>query len=665
MSLQQNRITIEGVTPSVDNGRFSVKAVTGEYLTIGADIFKDGHEKLRAVVLWRPYTKTHMVPQTFCSEPASFSIADWRESPLSEEVNDRWFGALVCDSIGDWMYTIGAWTDVFGSWRDDLRKKVEAGADITSALFEGARIVEQTLSDSKPGHLDSAEFQTFLDILKGSGEKEKKVSAALDNRLAALMAFHDPRPDLTLYQAQIPLWIDRRQAVFGSWYQIFVRSQGKDPNRSATFLEAEKRLPYLSSLGFNILCLTPIHPIGISFRRGKNNMDNPGLNDPGNCWAIGSKAGGHTAIHPDLGTIGDFDQFVAEAKEYDIEIALDFAVQCSPDHPWVKEHPAWFKHNPDEYGKYTENSPKRNKDIFPIDFDTEDREGLYNELLNVVLFWIKHGVKIFRVDNAHTKPVSFWEWLLFTVRQKHPDVLFLADAFTRPKRIARLAKIGFTQSYTYFIWRNSREELESYGRELFGADVRDYLRPNFFINTPDILPDFLQDGGRPAFIIRLVLAATMSPTYGIYSGFELCENTPMKPGSEEYRNSEKYEIKPRDWNLAENIKTIITRINSIRKDNPALQVANNFQVLESTCPHIIAYAKACSKKNNRIIVIVNLDPHNTHEGTVGVPEQLLAGAHAYRVKDLLNNEEYLWHGYWNYVKLDPLVTPAHVLRIEE
>jgi starch synthase (maltosyl-transferring) len=670
MAMEQSRIIIEGVSPSVDNGRFAAKAVVGVTVNVSADIFKDGHDKLRAAVFFKPIKRAQPVSKTYCRETPALSDPAWRESPLAEGVNDRWAGSITCDAIGDWVFTICAWTDAFGSWRDELKKKAEALADVSSELLEGANLIERTLGAMKPGSAstgpDAGELRTFLKNIC-SGETAAKVAYALDDRLVALMAANDPRPDATLYHLQMPLWADREKARFGSWYEIFVRSQGTDPGRSASFREAEKRLPYVASLGFDVLYLTPIHPIGFAFRRGPNNSDTAGPGDPGSCWAIGSSAGGHKAIHPELGTLDDFDHYLAAAKRLGMELALDFAIQCSPDHPWAKEHPEWFRQRPDGTIKYAENPPKKYKDIYPIDFDTKNRDGLYKELLDVVLFWIRRGVKIFRVDNPHTKPAGFWEWLIFTVHLEHPDVLFLAEAFTRPKRMARLGKIGFTQSYSYFTWRNTKDELESYSRELFCTDARYYLRPNFFTNTPDILHAFLQEGGRPAFVIRLVLAATLSPTYGIYSGFELCENTAVKPGTEEYLDSEKYQIKVRDWDAPGNIKNIVGRINAIRKENPALQAGDNITILESTCPSIIAYAKSCPEKNSRIVVIVNLDPHNTHEGTVGIPEALAGDVNysAYTVKDILNDEQYLWHGYWNYVRLDPQSKPAHVLRIEE
>jgi starch synthase (maltosyl-transferring) len=666
MTMEQNRIIIEGVGPSVDNGRFAAKTVVGETVNISADIFKDGHDKLRAAVLFKPVKRSRPVSKTYCREAPVVTDPAWRESPLKEDVNDRWSGSISCDSIGDWVFTICAWTDAFGSWRGELKKKAEALSDVSSELLEGAHIIGRTHGALKQNSADAAELQAFENKILTGGDAAEKVAYALDERLALLMARNDQRSDATLYHLQMPLWADREKARFGSWYEIFVRSQGTDPGRSATFKEAEKQLSYVALLGFDVLYLTPIHPIGSAFRRGPNNSDTAGPGDPGSCWAIGGSEGGHKAIHPGLGTLADFDHYLAAAKRLGMELALDFAIQCSPDHPWAKEHPEWFRQRPDGTIKYAENPPKKYKDIYPIDFDTKDRDGLYKELLSVVQFWILRGVKIFRVDNPHTKPAGFWEWLIFTVHQEHPDVLFLAEAFTRPKRMARLGKIGFTQSYSYFTWRNTKDELESYSRELFCTDARYYLRPNFFANTPDILHAFLQEGGRPAFVIRLVLAATLSPTYGIYSGFELCENRALKPGSEEYMDSEKYQIKVRDWDAPGNIKNIVARINAVRKENPVLQAGDNITILESTSPYIIAYAKIWPEKNNRIVVIVNLDPHNTHEGTVGVPEALAGSVNysAYTVKDLLNDEQYLWHGYWNYVRLDPNTKPAHVLKIE-
>jgi starch synthase (maltosyl-transferring) len=589
----------------------------------------------------------------------------WRQAPLLEDVNDCWEGSITCDRVGDWVFTICAWTDRFGSFTKELADKAKAGDNVESELLEGILLIEDTLKGVPIGDADAKEMRALLEKIRAADDMAACVKSMLDDRLALLMDRHDPRLDATMHDTEMPLWVDRERARFGSWYEIFVRSQGTDPDRGATFKQAEARLPYIASLGFDVLYLAPIHPIGTRFRKGPNNADMPLPDSPGSCWAIGSDAGGHTAVHPELGTLADFDHFLKAARDLGIEIALDFAVQCSPDHPWVKQHPKWFRHRPDGTIKYAENPPKKYKDIYPIDFDTEDRDGLYQELLGVVLFWIDRGVKIFRVDNPHTKPSSFWEWLILSVHRRHPDVLFLAEAFTKPKRMARLAKVGFTQSYTYFTWRNTRTELESYAKELFCTDVRHYFRPNFFANTPDILHAYLQHGGRPAFVIRLVLAATLSPTYGIYNGFELCENRAVAPGTEDYLDSEKYEIKVWDWDRPGNIRDIVTRVNAIRKNNPALQIGDNITILESSCPDIIAYAKRCPQTKKSIVVVVNLDPHNVHDGTVGLPQAIHGGDDhaAYAVTDLLTDQRFTWHGYWNYVRLDPHVNPAHVLEV--
>jgi starch synthase (maltosyl-transferring) len=664
--INKERIIIENVNPNVDNGRFAVKSIIGKKIKITADIYKDGHEKLKAVILYKPIKRTKPLYETYRKEFASLLDKDWQEAPLIENVNDEWYGYIICDKIGDWIFTVCAWTDVFATWQEELKKKADSGDDVSSEILEGIQIVEHTINNIKSKNPDLEKLNSFLKILKSKAAISEKISCALDKTFLELMARYDLRLDATLYQPPLPIWVDREKAEFGAWYEIFVRSQGTVPYRSATFKEAEKRLPYIASLGFDVLYLTPIHPIGYSFRRGPNNTDNAGPNAPGSCWAIGSKEGGHTSIHPDLGTIKDFEHYLETAKSLGLEIAMDFAIQCSPDHPWVTTHPEWFKKRPDGSIKYAENPPKKYKDIYPINFDTQNIEGLYNELLNIIIFWIKKGVKIFRVDNPHTKPFYFWEWLIFNVHKEYPDVIFLSEAFTRPKKMYRLAKLGFTQSYTYFTWRNSKYELESYSKELFCSPVRNYFRPNFFTNTPDILHAYLQDGGRPAFIVRLILAATLSPSYGIYSGFELCENKALKPGSEEYLDSEKYQIKIRDWDVSGNIKNIVRRINDIRKENPALQTADNLYILESTCPDIIAYAKISHEKNNKIIVIINLDPHNIREGTIGIPKDLLGNINysSYYVKDILNNEQYLWSEYWNYVKLDPNNKPAHIFKIE-
>jgi starch synthase (maltosyl-transferring) len=657
--MEQVRIVIESVTPQVDGGRFAVKAVVGDRLEVGADIWKDGHELLRAAVLWR-----RLEPALGRTPAVDLHQPGWNEVPMttSYEANDRWLATIPLDEVGGYGFTVLAWTDVFASWREELRKKAEAGQDVASELLEGIAIVERTLERCRGK--DRSELAALLSSLR-SADGVRRVERALDQHLAELMQRNDPRSDVRVHPAVLPVWADRAQARFGAWYELFVRSQGTVVGRGATFAEAEKRLPEIAAMGFDVLYLAPIHPIGRTHRKGPNNAERCSPGDPGSPWAIGADEGGHTAVHPELGTLEDFDRFQAAARRCGMELALDFAVQCSPDHPWVKEHPAWFSKRPDGTIKYAENPPKKYQDIYPINFETEDRDGLYQALLDVVLFWVERGVKILRVDNPHTKPVSFWEWLIATVHRDHPDVLFLAEAFTRPKRMKMLAKAGFTQSYTYFTWRTRRRELEEYATELFRSDVRTYFRPNFFANTPDILHEILQKGGRPAFIMRLVLAATLSPTYGIYSGFELCENRALHEGSEEYIDSEKYQHKVWDWDRAGNIKDIVTRVNRIRRQHRALQLADDLVLLESSNQEIIAYAKLTPDGKDVLLIVVNLDPFRAQDGMVRVPADLPGTTEdrTFQVVDLLDGAAYSWRRGWNYVRLDPQVMPAHVLSV--
>ncbi|MBN1959872.1 MAG: alpha-1,4-glucan--maltose-1-phosphate maltosyltransferase [Deltaproteobacteria bacterium] len=661
VAIKQTRIVIENVSPSVDHGRFAVKVVTGDQIEVGADIWKDGHEILKAAVLWRKVDNSEI--SAICGPRSVHRKQKWNETLLttSFDKNDRWNGRFNVDSIGPWVYTIVAWTDLFASWRDEIEKKVAAGNIVKSELLEGLALIERVLATLKGKA--KTELNNYFNAWRKANTDDECLSIARDKRLVEFMARHDPRFDAEYYDFELPLWVDRERARYGSWYELFPRSCGTDKKRSATFREAEKRLPQVAAMGFNVLYLPPIHPIGSTARKGKNNTSPAKDNDPGSPWAIGSSAGGHDAVHPDLGTIDDFDHYCATARQLGLEIALDFAVQCSPDHPWVKEHPQWFAHRPDGTIKYAENPPKKYQDIYPIDFETIDREGLYHGLLEILRFWISHGVKIFRVDNPHTKAHSFWEWLINEVHRQDPDVLFLAEAFTRPKRMRRLAKLGFTQSYSYFTWRNTRSELEEYATELFLSDVGHYLRPNFFTNTPDILHEILQKGGRPAFITRLVLAATLSPTYGIYSGFELCENQAVHEGSEEYLDSEKYEIRIRNWQQPGNIIDLVKIINQLRKKERALQLANNLRFLPVSNPQIIAYAKITPGSNEHIICVVNVDPHHLQEGFVTIPDELRQGAWAYNMRDLINYIVYRWEGPQGYVRLDPKAIPMHVFKI--
>ena len=672
--MQQVRIIIENVTPKVDCGRFAAKAVKGDMVEVAADIWKDGHELLRAAVLWRKLAADESKGGAPLPVP-DLKDRDWRESAMLTDVtfNDRWYATISPHEVGLHAFTVVAWTDRFGSFVAELKKKVEAGQDVSSEALEGLTIIDASINAAHGR--DRVSLIETRHAVVAAQTTAKKVALFLDPVLAEIMARCDPRDDLQMCPAELPLWVDRERGRFGAWYEFFPRSQGTDPSRGATLGEAEVRLPEIAAMGFDVIYLPPIHPIGRTHRKGPNNAEESGPGDPGSPWAIGSEQGGHDAIHPDLGTLADFDHFVATARGLGMEISLDFAVQCSPDHPWVKQHPDWFSQRPDGTIKYAENPPKKYQDIFPINFDTKDRDGLYQALLDVVLFWARRGVRIFRVDNPHTKPSSFWEWLIDRVHRDHPDVLFLAEAFTRPKRMKRLAKLGFTQSYSYFTWRNTRPELEEYATELFLSDTADCLRPNFFANTPDILHEYLQQGGRPAFMVRLILAATLSPSYGIYSGFELCENRALMAGGEEYLDSEKYQYKTWDWHRPGNINELVTTVNRIRRAHPALAFARNLRFLESSNPNIIAYAKTTPDLADVLVTIVNVDPHNVRDGTVRlVPELFHRAARgkpvvgevpaSYELTDLLTESTYTWRGEWNYVRLDPTWMPAHILHLK-
>ncbi|MGC4123155.1 MAG: alpha-1,4-glucan--maltose-1-phosphate maltosyltransferase [Myxococcales bacterium] len=556
--IDQVRIVIENATPAVDGGRFPVKAVAGDTLEVSADIWKDGHELLKAAVMWRKLELSELKAHQEPKRP-DLTKKGWKEAPLTSEyaLNDRWFGKLQLDEVGPYVFTVVAWTDSYASWCEELKKKMAAGQDVKSELLEGVALMEKVAAKAKA----KTAILEKVAAIKAAADNQSKARIALSHEVAGLMEHNDPRFDLQTYSVEIPVWADREKARFGAWYELFPRSQGTDPNKGTNFRQAAARLPAISAMGFDTLYLPPIHPIGVAHRKGRNNSETCQPGDVGSPWAIGGKEGGYTEVHPDLGSLADFDHFLAEAKKLGMEIALDFALQCSPDHPWVKAHPQWFSHRPDGTIKYAENPPKKYQDIYPINFETEDREGLYNAVLDVFLFWAKRGVRIFRIDNPHTKAQSFWEWVIVEVHKHYPDALFLAEAFTRPKRMRRIGKVGFTQSYTYFTWRNGKKELEEYCNELFNSDLKLVLRPNFFANTPDILHEYLQKGGRAAFMARAVLAGTLAPSYGIYSGFELCENVPVKEGSEEYLDSEKYQIKVRDWDQPGNIKPLVTAVN--------------------------------------------------------------------------------------------------------
>ena len=656
-------IVIENIQPQIDAGRFAIKRVQGDRVEVSADIFRDGHELLKACIVYRllPHAET---PDLSQPHKAKLRAKHWLEQPLTNTPNDCWNGHFGVDEVGPWTFSVLAWTDTFSSWRAALKKKFQAGQKLDLDLREGAELIRHYARKARGQ--DKKDMLVLATQLEAGDDDKKSFSLAQHPRLIELMTRNDPRDDATIYPWSLPVWVDRRRAQYGAWYEMFPRSQGQDPTRSATFAEAAQRLPEISELGFDIVYLPPIHPIGEAFRKGANNSESARPGEPGSPWAIGNQVGGHMSVHPELGGLDDFVAFVEHAKKLDIEIALDFAVQCSPDHPWVIEHPDWFKHRADGTVQYAENPPKKYQDIYPIDFATRDRDGLYQALLEVVLFWMQQGVRVFRVDNPHTKPAGFWEWLIREVHRRDPSVLFLAEAFTRPKPMQRLAKLGFSQSYSYFTWRNSAEELSSYAEELFNSSMVDFYRPNFFANTPDILHEFLQNGGRAGFLIRLLVAALQSPTYGIYSGFELCEAQALKLGSEEYLDSEKYQYRIRDWNLPGHIKAEISKINAIRRAHPALQQARNYQTLPCEGEHLFAFAKSSEDAQDRLIVVVNVDPHEARDGRVFVDAakipQLLWGP--FGVEDLLTGERYDWRPGWNYVRLDPRRQQVgHVLKI--
>ncbi len=660
------RIAIEDVSPELNGGRYPVKRVLGDELEVQADIFRDGHDKLRAVVKF------------------ALEGQGWREAPLALFDNDRWVARFPLDRLGRWRYTIEAWTDQFESWRDEFEKKREAGQNIELELLEGRAILEATLAQA--GSADATRLQKILRDFD-AGKAADRTQLMLSAGLRELMARSSPRTDAVRYARELEIVVDRKAARFAAWYEMFPRSQGREPGKSASFDDCIARLPEIAELGFDVVYLVPIHPIGRINRKGKNNSTTAEPGDPGSPYAIGSAEGGHRAVNPELGTFEDFRRFVRAAGALGMEVALDFAIQCAPDHPWVREHPQWFRFRPDGSIKYAENPPKKYQDIVNVEFGNPDREGLWTELRDTVLFWIDQGIRSFRVDNPHTKPLPFWEWLIREVKAVCPEVIFLSEAFTRPKMMRALAKVGFTQSYTYFTWRNTKPELIEYLTELTRGPAREYFRPNFFTNTPDILPLFLQDGGRSAFRIRLVLAATLSGVYGIYNGFELCENTPM-PGvrtpveladpefvelygttpvarPEEYLNSEKYEYKVWDWDRPGNIKDDIRILNRFRRDNPAMQQFLNLRFLDTTDPNVLCYAKVSADRTNIVVIAVNLDPHAAHQCEVELSfaEFGLAPDAAFALDEAFTSRLLTCRGARQRFDLDPERNPALLFRL--
>ena len=642
----RHRVVIERVSPEIDCGRFGIKRVVGETVLVEADVFADGHDQVACQVL---YWQDEENLQT---------------SPMKPLGNDRWRGEFSVEKLGRYQYTVEGWIDRFQTWRGELVKRVAAGQNVQIELLMGSELIEQAAAQATG---DDAELlRQWADRLREAKDKPEGAAVALDEELLGIIQRYPVHHFASRYERQLSVTVDREKARFSTWYEIFPRSCSPQAGRHGTFRECELWLPYIASMGFDVVYLPPIHPIGRAFRKGNNNSVEPKPTDVGSPWAIGSAEGGHKSIHPELGTLEDFKRFMSAAEKHGLEVALDIAFQCAPDHPYVRQHREWFRTRPDGTIQYAENPPKKYQDVYPLDFESAEWRALWEELKSVFDFWIDRGVRIFRVDNPHTKPFSFWAWVIGEIKAQNPEVLFLAEAFTRPHVMYRLAKLGFSQSYTYFSWRNTKQELTNYFGELTQTEVREYFRPNLWPNTPDILPEFLQVGGRPAFMVRLILAATLGASYGIYGpAFELCEDAPLQPGSEEYLNSEKYELKHRDPHSAGSLKNFIARINRIRKENPALQSNRNLRFHSTDNPALICYSKSTGDLSNVIVVIVNLDCFHTQTGWVDLDlgSVGLDADHAFQAHDLLGAGRYLWHGSRNYVELTPESLPAQILRV--
>jgi starch synthase (maltosyl-transferring) len=642
----RHRAVIEDITPSIDHGLFPIKRTPGEIVQVEADAFADGHDLVSVVLRYR----------------RSDAGDNWQEVWMTALGNDRWRASFVVDAMGWYEYQIEAWVDHFASWSHGLERWLKARQDVTSEVLEGAAMIRAAATRAT-AEREQRLLVSIAAAMTSDAPAEHRAEHALTPEITEIMRRLSDRRRSTRSSIHRVL-VDRERARFSAWYEMFPRSAGPDPNRSATFREAASRMPAIADMGFDVLYLPPIHPIGTTNRKGRGNtlVAQPG--DLGSPWAIGGPEGGHTAIEPGLGTLDDFRWFREQAERHGLEIALDLAYQASPDHPYAKEHPEWFRQRPDGTLKYAENPPKRYQDIYPLNFETDAWPSLWTELRDVVLFWVEHGVRIFRVDNPHTKPFRFWEWLIADVQQRDPNVIFLAEAFTRPKVMRHLAKLGFTQSYTYFTWRNTKAELEEYFTELTRTEMQEYFRPNLFANTPDILHEFLQHGGLPAFRIRLVLAATLGATYGIYSSFEIGENRPAAPGSEEYLNSEKYQIRHWEFDSPHNINGLIRQVNTIRRTQPALQYNHTLRFHLTTSDELIAYSKVSPDGSTRIFVVVSLNPQGPREGMVclALEDAPVPDGASYPVRDLLTDRTYTWTGAWNYVRLDP-ESPAHIFHV--
>ncbi|MBD3420673.1 MAG: DUF3416 domain-containing protein [Chitinivibrionales bacterium] len=641
----KKRVILENVKPSVDNGKYPIKRVPGESVTVLADVFADGHDELAVVLKYKPVAQ-----------------AAWNEAPMRHLGNDRWEAEFTVDEQSIYLYQVTGWIDAYASWRKGIRKKLDAGQDVAIDIKAGLELIMQAVK--RAGGADAQRLGDLASQIDSMQDVARATLQATSDEVGLLM---DQYPDRTSATAgnEFMVTVEPQLALYSTWYELFPRSCTDDPSRHGTFKDCEIQLTRIAGMGFNVVYFPPIHPIGRKNRKGRNNavVSQPG--DPGSPWAIGSEKGGHKSVNPHLGTMQDFEDLVAAARKLNIEIALDLAYQCAPDHPYVSEHPEWFRKRPDGSIQYAENPPKKYEDIVPFDFECDDWQAMWRELKSIVDFWIGKGIRVFRVDNPHTKAMRFWEWMIASVKKEHPEVLFLAEAFTRPKLMQHLAKIGFSQSYTYFTWRNAKWELEHYLTELTRSDLRDYFRPNFWPNTPDILPEFIQYGGRPAFVLRLALAATLASNYGIYGpAYELCQREAI-PNKEEYADSEKYEIIKWDWNRQDSLSDFITRINQIRAENPALQTTWNVRFFETDNEFLLFYAKATPDLSNVVFVIANLDPFHTQSGWVSVPFEELNIPHNQTclVHDLISDNKYIWQSSRNYIELEPAKLPVHIFKV--
>ncbi|MGA4532995.1 alpha-1,4-glucan--maltose-1-phosphate maltosyltransferase [Ectopseudomonas chengduensis] len=644
-AIAQPRLAIEALQPILEGGRFASKCLSGRPLPVSAVIFSDGHEQLAADLLWRANGE-----------------ATWQRTPMQALGNDRWSAVLRIDQQGRAEFAIEAWLDVYASFRQELVKKLGASVPVELELQEGAQLVRRIAAQA-PDEL-RGELAALIERMEASQSQAEREAVLIDPSVNELMRRAEYRPHL-LRTPNYPLDVERSLAEFASWYELFPRSLG-DEQRHGTFADVHARIPEIARMGFDVLYFPPIHPIGRAHRKGPNNSLKAAPTDPGSPYAIGSEEGGHDAVHPQLGSLEDFRQLVRVAREQGLEVALDFAVQCSPDHPWLKQHPGWFSWRPDGSIRHAENPPKKYEDIVNVEFYAEAAmPGLWLALRDVVLGWVEQGVTLFRVDNPHTKPMPFWEWLIADVRERHPEVIFLSEAFTRPAMMARLGKLGFSQSYTYFTWRNTKAELQSYLTELNQAPWRDCYRPNFFVNTPDINPYFLQRSGRPGFLIRAALATMGSGLWGMYSGFELCEAEPV-PGKEEYFDSEKYQLRPRDYQSPGNINAEIARLNQIRRENPALQTHLGFQAYTAWNDNILYFGKRTADLSNFILVAVSLDPHHAQEAHFELPlwELGLPDDADLQGEDLMNGHRWTWHGKVQWMRIEPWHLPFGIWRIQ-